>query len=379
MKPTGGLLHFTDMPTRNLLFKKTAIISAITLAISSTICLLTYYLVANLLPPEQLLIFQQRLVLMVTIISCLAGTVFASYHYYCTTKLHATTAAQTCDNTSDDAALESPIQILVVDDNPANRLVITNFLSNEGIATVQASSGEEAIRLFQENEFNMVFMDIEMSDTDGLEATQVIRSIEKAFNKSRTPIIGVSAHSEKEKMYQSLLAGFDGYMVKPVKDTDLHDSLKRWCDFDSSIKGSATEEDTIIEPLDIAEPLTVNDDTIAKVIDIEQSLSYSHNNRGLAKDMLELLIKMIRQEKSNLIKHYREQDWEALSLLTHKLHGGSCYCGVPKLQQSCETADKLLQKQQYTDIDQPMKKLIQSMEELLDWDEQYDIDIIFDV
>lgn len=399
------------MHTWNALIKKTALTCLIAMLITGAICIVTYYLVSDLLPAENLPSLQDQLLIIVLFTTAISGVSHFAYQY------HLNRAHCKADNVSTDSqttkhpVLESKLQALIVDDNPANRLVINNFLRGEGITTVQAGSGEEAIRQFQEQEFNIVFMDIEMSDTDGLEATQVIRSIEKAFNKSRTPIIGVSAHNEKEKMYQSLAAGFDDYMTKPVKDVHLHEGLKRWCDFDSNIMAEQGDDNAQPEPVtgsipvesittrkvpvgesvveepvvadsfteNIAEPISVKNDNIEKVVDIQQSLSYSHNNRGLAKDMLELLIKMVRQEKNTLLSLYQSQDWESLSLLTHKLYGGSCYCGVPKLQESCEAADKLLQKKQYDQIDEPIKTLMHAMEEILEWDEQYDIDVIFDV
>jgi len=95
--------------------------------------------------------------------------------------------------------------------------------------------------------------------------------------------------------------------------------------------------------------------------------------------MLELLITMIKEEMGNIQNFYQQKDWEKLYHLIHKLYGGSCYCGVPDLQKTSQRAESLLQKQNYHDIDEAMSNLFNAMRDIINWDNQYDASIVFNL
>ena len=272
------------------------------------------------------------------------------------------------------------ITAFIVDDNAANRMVIDSFLQADNINTVVIDNGQETVELFQQHHPDIIFMDIEMDDMDGLQTTRAIRVLEK--EDQRVPIVAVSAHSEAEHRYQALLVGYDDYLVKPIKDTQLYESLNRWCQINLDTQQTSTHakitdnKQTEAPELDLP-IIDVNHDTIEKTVSIEKSLEYSNQNKALACDMLQLLIKMIRDEKQPLMDLHQQQDWEKLGQLAHKLYGGSCYCGVEHLQAASKRVDVLMQNKEYEDIDQAMTELLLAIEELLLWDEQYDVEIIF--
>ena len=276
----------------------------------------------------------------------------------------------------------SAINILIVDDNAANRLILDRFLQKKGIDTILARNGIEAVDAFQQQAFHLVLMDIEMLGMNGLDATKEIRKIENTWQSKRTPIVGISAHSAQEKMHEALLAGLDDYIVKPIGETGISDALERWCDYKKEKPIETQDIEMAIIDASRKEasssPSGTDPSTINKVVDIQQSLEHSHQNKSLAKDMLDLLITMIEDEKANISRLYEQKNWQALAALTHKLYGGCCYCGVPELQQACEKADKQLQQQRYDNLEPMINKLLNAMNDILLWNQQFDTAVIFD-
>lgn len=117
-------------------------------------------------------------------------------------------------------------QVLVVDDIDVNLYVIEALLETYGIHTSMASSGEEAIKLVQEKDYDMVFMDHMMPDMDGIEATQAIRELGDEY--ASLPIIALTANaaSESRKLFSD--AGMDDFISKPIEPHKLNALLERW-------------------------------------------------------------------------------------------------------------------------------------------------------
>jgi signal transduction histidine kinase/CheY-like chemotaxis protein len=117
------------------------------------------------------------------------------------------------------------LRVMVAEDTPILRRVIEAMLRYEGCDVIFANDGEEAIRLADEERFDLIFMDVHMPVLDGLSATRVIRK--GAGRAARLPIIGLSAGAFAENERTALEAGMDGYLVKPVNREDLAAVVQR--------------------------------------------------------------------------------------------------------------------------------------------------------
>ena len=104
------------------------------------------------------------------------------------------------------------MKILVVDDNPTNRLLLKYMVKNEGHYVVEAENGEEAIELATKQDFDIIFMDMMMPLVDGYEATRRIRETDDAVK-----IYVVSAYQEKEFPPQWKGVRYDGILAKPIE------------------------------------------------------------------------------------------------------------------------------------------------------------------
>ena len=118
------------------------------------------------------------------------------------------------------AAACTQLRILLVEDNPANQKLATYVLQDRGHLVEIAGDGQEAIRLTEQNRYDVILMDVQMPGMDGLEATAAIRKREDGG--SRVPIIAMTAHAMKGDRERCLAAGMDGYLSKPI---DAHEMI----------------------------------------------------------------------------------------------------------------------------------------------------------
>ena len=106
--------------------------------------------------------------------------------------------------------------LLLVEDEPALREVVAEQLADRGFIVEQAANGEEAYRLFLDKPFDLVLMDVQMPEVDGLEATSMIRAEERRRNLRPIPIVALTAQTSQPEHEQCFAVGMDGIITKPV-------------------------------------------------------------------------------------------------------------------------------------------------------------------
>ncbi len=109
-----------------------------------------------------------------------------------------------------------PLQILLAEDNPVNQKLAVRLLERRGHFVTLASTGREALAAFEKARFDLVLMDVQMPDMDGLEATMEIRAREQQAGLY-TPIVALTAHALKGDRDRCVAAGMDGYINKPIE------------------------------------------------------------------------------------------------------------------------------------------------------------------
>ncbi len=124
-------------------------------------------------------------------------------------------------------ATERSIKILLVDDADDNRLLVRAFLKRTSFQLVEAVNGEESLRLFQEQPFDLVLMDMQMPIMDGFAATQHIRAWEQAHKRSTVPIIALTAHAMKEDVARTIEAGCTLHLTKPITKGTLLETIRQ--------------------------------------------------------------------------------------------------------------------------------------------------------
>jgi len=123
---------------------------------------------------------------------------------------------------------EQSLRILLAEDNAVNQKFAVLAIEKAGHTVAVASNGAEAVDAWQRNAFDVVLMDVQMPEMDGLEATRRIRTLEQdGAGAGRTPIVAMTANAMKGDRERCLDAGMDGYVSKPVKRETLFAEIKR--------------------------------------------------------------------------------------------------------------------------------------------------------
>jgi two-component system cell cycle response regulator DivK len=118
-------------------------------------------------------------------------------------------------------------QILVVEDNEKNMKLFRDVLVATGYRTLEATTGGEAVALATEHSPDLVLMDIQLPDIDGIEALSRLRADGRTAS---VPVLALTAQAMEGDRERFLAAGFVGYLSKPVNVTDFVAIVKRYCE-----------------------------------------------------------------------------------------------------------------------------------------------------
>jgi signal transduction histidine kinase/CheY-like chemotaxis protein len=121
--------------------------------------------------------------------------------------------------------LKTPIRILLVEDNRINQTVARGLLNKTGIFIDVVENGQRALDILKQKEFDIILMDVQMPEMDGLEATQKIR---EELNLKEIPIIAITAHALKGDRERCLAAGMNDYVSKPIRPEQLYQMINKW-------------------------------------------------------------------------------------------------------------------------------------------------------
>jgi CheY-like chemotaxis protein/nitrogen-specific signal transduction histidine kinase len=119
-------------------------------------------------------------------------------------------------------------RVLVVEDHAVNRMLATRLLAKLGCDVEFAENGLVACERTSQHSYDLIFMDCQMPEMDGYEATRAIRARERAGNR-HTPIIALTANAMSQDRERCLEAGMDDYITKPYSAADFERTLQRWC------------------------------------------------------------------------------------------------------------------------------------------------------
>jgi two-component system sensor histidine kinase/response regulator len=123
-------------------------------------------------------------------------------------------------------ALERPMRILLAEDNVVNQKLATRLLEKRGHSVTTAATGVAALEAIGRSAFDLVLMDVQMPDMDGLEATRIIRERERGTGL-RLPIVAMTARAMKGDRESCMESGMDGYLAKPIQPRELFEVLER--------------------------------------------------------------------------------------------------------------------------------------------------------
>jgi two-component system, sensor histidine kinase and response regulator len=208
--------------------------------------------------------------------------------------------------------------VLVVDDNKLNLQVARGLLEKIGVSVEVANNGKEALEALDIKNYSMVFMDCQMPELDGYEATKLIRKSE-LNTEHRTPIIAMTANAMKGDREKCLAAGMDDFLSKPIDVSKLKAVIKHW----TSMEIESSSKADIVEKIE-------HD---VSVINIAQLEGMFGDDETTIQELLVAFVTSTPHLLSQLSSAVAEVDYGKISGYGHQLAGTSSSFGLNELFQ----------------------------------------------
>ncbi len=258
------------------------------------------------------------------------------------------------------------VKALVVDDEPMNLTVAIGILDRYGIIVTTAPSGQDAIKLCKEQEFDIVFMDHMMPEMDGIEAMHRIRN-EMEIERKILPIVALTANAVSTAKEMFLNEGFDGFVSKPIELTELERVLKKvlpraMVTYETSgsvtAAGSGTAAPAVEEPR--------QEDAYAGLvrlgIETRKGLHYCQDDEEFYRTLLNQFASDGKGKREEAAAFYADQDWKNYAIIVHALKSTAKMIGAMTLSDQAKTLEDAAKREQEAFITENHHKTMQLYE-----------------
>jgi CheY-like chemotaxis protein len=237
-----------------------------------------------------------------------------------------------------------PLRVLLCDDNTINQKVGIRLLQQMGYKPDLAVNGLQALAAFDRQPYDLVFMDVQMPEMDGLEATRIIRERQQKRSehpnyKSSIVIVAMTANAMTGDRERCLACGMDDYLPKPVRPEDIRTIVERWGPVTTmpeppSPKVAQTETATAALQSKSGSPTTVESDP---PVNMERLHDFTSGNADDLRELINLYLKQTGEQITQLIAAVKAGSAPEVRRLAHSCAGASATCGmggiVPLLQE----------------------------------------------
>jgi CheY-like chemotaxis protein/HPt (histidine-containing phosphotransfer) domain-containing protein len=225
-------------------------------------------------------------------------------------------------------------RVLVAEDNEINRIILLEVLSAVGIRAEVAVTGREAVERVRQGAFDLVLMDIQMPDLDGLAATRTIRRMEGRGIDS-LPILAMTAHAVIGDKEKSIRAGMNDHLTKPIEPVELYQALKRWLPRDRRFIDVAPVSQAASVAASIGELLLCP----VSGLDSVAGLRRVHGNRKLYLELLQSFVRDHANTRDQLIAELRSGRTAEAMRRVHSIRSVAGNLGATALEASATRLD----------------------------------------
>lgn len=202
------------------------------------------------------------------------------------------------------------IKILLAEDNRVNQLFASELMSEWGADLDIADNGQIALELYLKNHYDIILMDIQMPEVDGIDATQIIRN-QFPKNKQNIPIIAITANSNNGDEHKYKEYGMNDVIFKPYNSTKLYKKIQKYLSVAQKIQ-SATSSETEIEN-------TPENKLLFQHASLHVLKSFSRGKESFIINMLNAIITTVPPSIIELNNAIQKKDWISVSKYSHKL------------------------------------------------------------
>ncbi len=247
-----------------------------------------------------------------------------------------------------DAQLNwSNIRVLVVDDNAINLRLAEIILRQHDAQIITTSTGETAITMVKEQDFDIIFMDLHMPGLDGYATTKRIRQLP---GQTTPIIIALTANAMPAERMRVFESGMNDIMIKPVSEQMMQTVISRW--LDSVDRGVISAPQSTISNM---------------VFSMEEAEKFTAGNASLAIELANMLKVDLPEYQTNIATALDTNDLANLKAHVHKLHGASRCCGTPALREAAEYFEHIIDTAQYDELGSAADRLNHEITRLIEY------------
>ena len=221
-------------------------------------------------------------------------------------------------------ATQRKLRVLVAEDNPVNQTVVARMLEKMGHTATIAPNGKDAISRLVGGSFDVVFMDVQMPEMDGLTATRKIRESETATG-TNIPIIAMTAHAMKGDKERCLAAGMTAYISKPVSSREVEETLRLLFPETAA---------TMTTKVEILPSRTV-------AWDRAKTLERLDGDENLLQEVIEIFLEGTPKLLGLLRQAAADSNAELLEKTAHSLKGQLSYLGVSSVSEKARDLEQM--------------------------------------
>jgi two-component system sensor histidine kinase/response regulator len=259
---------------------------------------------------------------------------------------------------SDRPATSLPeLQILLAEDNVVNQKLAIGILGSLGHHVTIANNGREALERIEQRDFDIILMDVQMPEMDGLTATRELRRRE-AQTKTHVPVVAMTAHAMKGDREYCLASGMDDYLCKPIRMKDMAKKLAQLFPMIDRCKSTMERHSEFVDPDD--------------VIPWSEALANVNNDRKLLCDVIEVFLKDTPGLLMQAVEAANQDDTNALQAAAHAVKGSMMFLNpkdalacAQKVEQLAITGDVNAARQALDDLHILFGAVNQSLETYL--------------
>src|ERR1017187_8249889 len=230
---------------------------------------------------------------------------------------------------SETAAHGKSLNILLAEDNRVNQVVATRILEKMGHTITVAQHGSEALSLLAAQSFDLVLMDVQMPQMDGLAATKSIR-LHETRTHSHLPIVAMTAHAMKGDRERCLEAGMDGYVSKPINTKELELAMAKAMGLPSFdlgwTKTKAHREAQSAKPVNL---------------DFKQMLERLGGEETLLHEVIDIFVDQAPKHLEALRRAIAQGDAESVERTAHSMKGELGYLGIAEVTHKARELEEL--------------------------------------
>ncbi|NTU92673.1 MAG: response regulator [Chlorobiaceae bacterium] len=257
-------------------------------------------------------------------------------------------------DTSDtpETQLDTNARILVVEDSAVNQQVAVSMLRKAGYEPEVAANGLEAIELVGRESYDLVFMDCQMPELDGFEATRMIRTGQAGESNRNLPIVAMTANAMVGDRERCIESGMDDYIAKPVRKQDFLRMLEKYLQY--RVPGFGSEGPTVEEVPE------------GEIFDEKDMLQRLELDTFIAREIIAQFMQDAPGQLEGIRQAFHDRDAGQMRLLVHTMKGAAATIGAVRLSSQALAVEKALKAGGALAAESLIPELSQQLDQLRD-------------